>query len=397
MIISKFKDNTMNRENGKKRVLLSILIIILVFCLTAIIIIGIIYAPKKDDPSGGIPGDGSEDVGGNGDDSNGGSDGDHSGDTVDDDIDPVSGLKFMITQESGREETYMVHSIGTATGNVTVPETFRGIPVTSIGNSAFKDCPQLTGITIANSVTVLGHSVFENCVNLTAVELPDSITAAGNFLFEGCTGLTSLKIGSGLTSLTDSQSVECVRWGLQTCINLTEFTVSEQNTAYRTENLCLIEKNTNKLVMSCARSVIPYGVIKIGRYAFDRCQSENVNIPVTVEKLEDYAFYESKITEMRLSDNVTSIGTAFSYCKFLQTVEICGVTEIESDAFSNCTSLTFIIVSQNLAKINRYAFSNSQASLLVLFRGTQSQWDTLQKDESWDEGLANITIEYDES
>ena len=37
----------MNRENGKKRVLLSMLIIILVFCLTAIIIIGIIYAPKK--------------------------------------------------------------------------------------------------------------------------------------------------------------------------------------------------------------------------------------------------------------------------------------------------------------------------------------------------------------
>jgi hypothetical protein len=46
-------------------------------------------------------------------------------------------------------------------GEVTIPDTINGLPVTKIGNSAFFHQYNLTGITIPNSVTTIGNSAFE--------------------------------------------------------------------------------------------------------------------------------------------------------------------------------------------------------------------------------------------
>ena len=43
---------------------------------------------------------------------------------------------------------------------VVIPETYEGLPVTSIGERAFEDCFGLTSITIPDSVTSIGSSAF---------------------------------------------------------------------------------------------------------------------------------------------------------------------------------------------------------------------------------------------
>ena len=45
-------------------------------------------------------------------------------------------------------------------GNVTIPSTLGGYPVTSIGSSAFNHCTGLTSITIPESVVSIGSSAF---------------------------------------------------------------------------------------------------------------------------------------------------------------------------------------------------------------------------------------------
>ena len=67
--------------------------------------------------------------------------------------------------------------------------------VTSIGDSAFSDCFQLTSVTIPSSVTAIGDSAFYRCSSLTSVTIPGSVTGIGDSAFAGCSGLTNATMG----------------------------------------------------------------------------------------------------------------------------------------------------------------------------------------------------------
>ena len=53
-----------------------------------------------------------------------------------------------------------------AVGEVEIPATYEGLPVTSIGHSAFYFCDNLTSITIPESVTSIGDHAFDGCTSL---------------------------------------------------------------------------------------------------------------------------------------------------------------------------------------------------------------------------------------
>src|SRR6266446_4495336 len=65
---------------------------------------------------------------------------------------------------------------GTNSGDVTIPDSTNGYPVTRIGDSAFEDFTSLTSITIGNSVTDIGDGAFQNCTGLTQVTIGNSLT-----------------------------------------------------------------------------------------------------------------------------------------------------------------------------------------------------------------------------
>ena len=66
------------------------------------------------------------------------------------------------------------------TGAVTSPSTLGGKPVTSIGNSAFWRCSDLTNVTIPDSVMSIGEYAFEDCSGLTSVTIQNSVTSIGS-------------------------------------------------------------------------------------------------------------------------------------------------------------------------------------------------------------------------
>lgn len=63
-----------------------------------------------------------------------------------------------------------------AGGDVTVPDTIAGLPVTSIRYAAFHGC-HLTSVAIPESVTSIGNSAFAGCIGLTSITIPDTVTS----------------------------------------------------------------------------------------------------------------------------------------------------------------------------------------------------------------------------
>jgi len=72
--------------------------------------------------------------------------------------------------------------------------------VTSIGNSAFEGCTNLSSVSIPSSVKVISAGAFREC-SLSSITLPNSVTSIGSSAFRGCSGLTSVTIPNSVTSI----------------------------------------------------------------------------------------------------------------------------------------------------------------------------------------------------
>ena len=88
-----------------------------------------------------------------------------------------------------------------ASGPLVIPSTYNGLPVTAIGDGAFRDCTSLISITIPDSVTQIGAYAFDTCSSLTSITIPDSVTSIGSNAFFQCAVLSNITIPDSVTSI----------------------------------------------------------------------------------------------------------------------------------------------------------------------------------------------------
>ncbi len=245
---------------------------------------------------------------------------------------------------------------------IDIPET-----VTTIGNSAFFNCRNLTTVTGMKNVTKIGDNAFYNCSNLVNINLPENLTEIGSYAFRGCSQLKSISIPDTLKRWGTDIFSGCS--GLATVEIPDNFTNIPSDTFMNCSSLKEIKLPASlKIINSNAfkgsgltEIIIPDGDTSIGSNAFQNCTSlASVRIPNSVTSLGTYIFDGcSSLTDVTLGKGLTTIPSyMFSNCESLKNIKIpYNVATIGSYAFLNDTAFTEITIPRKTTDINSNAFS----------------------------------------
>lgn len=226
-------------------------------------------------------------------------------------------------------------------GEIAIPETYMGKPVTAIRDLAFYNHRGLTTVSIPDSVTSIGNSAFMNCINLKSVTMGRGVTSIGLSAFAFCEGLMRVYI--------EDISAWC----------RIKFASSQANPMAYAKDLYLGENKVTALR-------IPSGITEILPYSFYQCSElKSVLFPETLTSVGSNAFYGcyGLTGELALPDGVTYIGSnAFFGCSRLNGVSLGkGILTIGDHAFEECDLLASAHLPEGLVSIGAYAFRHCKA------------------------------------
>lgn len=237
-------------------------------------------------------------------------------------------------------------------GAVTIPATISGLPVTSIGDSAFFD-DDITAVTIPDSVTNIGFLAFGECGELGSVSIPDSVTSLGGLVFDGCSSLAAINVDP---SNANYSSLGGILFN-KNQTTLIEFPAGSGASSYVIpDTVTAIGESAFSGIFDLTSISIPTGVTLIGGEAFQGCGLTSVTIPDSVSDIEGLAFQGCfRLASINVAGNnpnyASRDGVLFNKSQTVliqypegdtaTTYEIpAGVTIIEDGAFESCFSLT---------------------------------------------------------
>ena len=109
---------------------------------------------------------------------------------------------WVYSEQHGGKVVQITGSYEEKRGNIIIPETINGQPVTEMANGSDSySWGNIETITLPKSLIEIKSSVFSGCTGLRSVEIPNSVTKIGVGAFARCTGLRSVEIPNSVREI----------------------------------------------------------------------------------------------------------------------------------------------------------------------------------------------------
>jgi len=275
--------------------------------------------------------------------------------------------------------------------------------VSTIGEAAFMDCSAVTSITMLEGITEIGGHAFRNCGSLVSVEIPESVTSIGYAAFYDCRKLETVYYGGTQT-----------QWGAINIGSYNQKLNSAKNKYYNSDGT---EANYSEMVSGILQSGDGWQIKWEVLYNIVSGVRTNAFLKIYIEgessaedslflnsMLEDgvimpwltepYNFQKTDFEKIYIVGSIANplnvIPNQFSGYSNVQTIQLDFVEMLQSNAFSDCTSLETVIFDGWLDFIGNSAFKND-ANLYKLYnRSKINKFETIGDEAFMNTGLTSF-------
>lgn len=221
-------------------------------------------------------------------------------------------------------------------------EVYIGAGVTTIGDAAFQGCTALTSIGIGGATApVLGDAVFtghvgETPLAITAFYVPSTTPYSGGWggyaaskfktSYEAAwenssdpadgSGTWSFNVTTGTLTVNGTGILDVSPWMGMSCINPEIYTEETPGYWYKVKSFVVGEGITHIRTMgvgmqiNCASVTLPSTLKYVGYSCLEECAFTSIVLPEGLETIDDYTFYDSKLTSLTIPSTVTYIGSS---------------------------------------------------------------------------------------
>ncbi len=304
------------------------------------------------------------------------------------DIEPIQSSLKRKSEEAFDIKNGVLKAYNGTDCNVVIPEgvekigknAFLGLPIKSvvlpngiieIGDAAFRQCSELTTISLPNTLQSIKRYAFDKCIKLKDVILPETLSLLGDSCFANCKNISKIVI----PPLIERVGIRA----FSRCKSLREIRIQR--------GVKWIGESAFANCSSLATVYLPKSIQGFEKYAFDECGtsrkvfydgtiSDWCNMQSSgafdgaggaVDGAKEFYINETIIKHLRIDTGVKIIpkGAFYGYLG-LFSVEMAGVDVIDDEAFKKCINLEKVKISNGLQRIGGYAFGYSKIQEIIL-------------------------------
>ena len=262
-------------------------------------------------------------------------------------------IMYVLRSDSG-DEAHVDQCDPNVSGEIVIPATYEGAPVTMISPGAFSNCTHLTRVVIPDTVVHIGWDAFYNCAALETITIPGSVHTIEEHAFYGCSSLKKVELGEGIQTIESGAFGDCD--ALETIF---------------------IPASVNNLWSGAFA-----GCDKLRKVAYEAAPDDNTIWLSSCRALEDVtaageklywkddagAIYSKDRTKLLSVPNTLTAYTALPGTEYISEAAFKGNTRLQSvslpegligigyNAFAGCSSLRSVVIPEGVTGLDRYAF-----------------------------------------